>query len=289
MLWITLSLLTAFATASQDAWLKRYFSHLSTAEMTAYPFLYSAPLFAVVLPFVPVPPLDTVFFWSFFVCIPLHIAPFFLHMKAIRTSPLSLTLPYLAFTPAFLLLVGFVVLQEVPNFWGGAGVLITCAGGYILNLDRGARSLLAPIRAVFREKGSWLMLIVAFLYSVSGAVAKKAILHSSPLFFTVSFFCMLGIVLTLVMVAIGGARWRRLRKNPGKGLAAGALLFAHAVLHGFAVSLANVAYMISVKRLSVLFGLAYGWLVFKEKDIQVRLAGTVLMVSGAALITLWGN
>jgi hypothetical protein len=47
--------------------------------------------------------------------------------------------------------------------------------------------------------------------------------------------------------------------------------------------------MISVKRLSVLIGLGYGWLIFREKDIPVRLVGTVLMVAGAALITVWGD
>ena len=289
MLWITLSLLTAFATASQDAWVKRYFSHLSTAEMTAFPFLYSVPLFAAVLPFVPVPPLDHVFYWSFLLSIPLHIVPFFLHMKAIQISPLSLTLPYLAFTPVFLILVGFVVLQEVPNIWGIVGILTTCVGSYILNLSSGYRSLMAPILAVFKEKGSWLMLIVAFLYSLSGAVAKKAILHSSPLFFTTSFFCFLGICMTLAMLIFGHARAGVFRENIGKGIIAGVLLFAHAIFHGFAISLTKAAYMISVKRLSVLIGFGYGWLVFKEKDIPVRLIGTVLMVAGAVLITLWGS
>lgn len=289
MLWITLSLLTALATASQDAWVKRYFSHLSTTEMTASPFLYSIPLFAVVLAFVPVPELDSVFYWTFLLSLPLHIVPFFLHMKAIQNSPLSLTLPYLAFTPVFLILVGFVVLQEVPNGWGIAGILTTCAGGYILNLKRGYQSLLAPIAAVFREKGSWLMLIVAFLYSVSGAVAKKAILHSSPLFFTMSFFTVLGIAMTFAMVFIGHARVGALKEHVGKGIVAGALLFAHAACHGFAISLTKAAYMISVKRLSVLIGFGYGWLIFKEKDIPVRLIGTALMVAGAVLITLWGS
>jgi drug/metabolite transporter (DMT)-like permease len=289
MLWTTLSLLTAFATASQDAWVKRYFSHLSTAEMTAFPFLYSVPLFAVVLPFVPVPVLDRVFYGTFLLSIPLHIVPFFLHMKAIQHSPLSLTLPYLAFTPVFLILVGFVVLREVPNAWGIAGILTTCAGGYILNLKKGYRSLLAPVAAIFREKGSWLMLIVAFLYSVSGAVAKKAILHSSPLFFTVSFFTVLGIVMALCMVIIGHARIGVLRKHVGKGFIAGGLLLAHAVFHGFAISLTKAAYMVSVKRLSVLIGFGYGWLIFKEKDLPVRLIGTILMVAGAGLITLRGQ
>ena len=59
--WILPALLTAFFTASQDAWVKRYFSMLPTYDMMAFPMAYSLPLFCVAIPFVEVPPLDGVF------------------------------------------------------------------------------------------------------------------------------------------------------------------------------------------------------------------------------------
>ena len=67
MLWLILSLLTAFAVASQDAWVKKYFSHLTAYDMLAFPFLYSLPLFMFTIPFIPVPPLDDTFYWCFLI------------------------------------------------------------------------------------------------------------------------------------------------------------------------------------------------------------------------------
>jgi hypothetical protein len=37
MLWLILSLLTALAVATQDAWVKKHFSHLSAYDMLAFP------------------------------------------------------------------------------------------------------------------------------------------------------------------------------------------------------------------------------------------------------------
>jgi uncharacterized membrane protein len=47
--------------------------------------------------------------------------------------------------------------------------------------------------------------------------------------------------------------------------------------------------MISVKRLSVIIGLIYGGVIFKEKNLKVRTIGTLLMVAGAVIITIWGG
>ena len=289
MYWLILSLLTALAVATQDAWIKKHFSRLTAYDMLAFPFLFSLPLFIVAIPFVPVPPLDKTFYWSFLVSLPLNFIPFFIYMKAIRTSPLSLTLPYLAFTPAFMILTGYLFLDEMPSSWGIIGVLVTCVGGYVLNLEHGKHSLFTPLNAVFKETGSWLMLIVAFIFSLSAVIGKKAILHSSPLFFTTTFFAVLAFLTLLVLLLVGKIRLRTFKTEISKGMVAGGLFFAHALLHGYAISLTKAAYMISVKRLSGLIGILYGGLIFNEKHIFIRFVGGSMMVAGAMLITIWGR
>jgi len=54
-----------------------------------------------------------------------------------------------------------------------------------------------------------------------------------------------------------------------------------------AISLTQVAYMISVKRLSLLMGVLYGYILFKETNIKERFAGTLLMIIGFAMIILF--
>jgi drug/metabolite transporter (DMT)-like permease len=288
MLWLILSLLTALAVATQDTWVKRFFSHLSAFDMVAYPAVYSFPLFAAATAWADRPNLDAVFWWSFIASLPLNGISFVLYMQAIKRSPLSLTLPYLAFTPVFMILTGSLLLNELPNSWGVVGILTTCIGSYILNLDAKQRRLTAPIRAVFKESGSWMMLIVAFIFSIAAVVGKKGILHSSPLFFTMSFFAVFNPTFVLLLWLFGRIRLATYAEMPLKGLTAGCLLFVHALCHGFAISLTKAAYMISIKRLSILFGVIYGGLIFKESQIILRFTGAALMLSGALVIILKG-
>jgi drug/metabolite transporter (DMT)-like permease len=74
-----------------------------------------------------------------------------------------------------------------------------------------------------------------------------------------------------------------------KGLVAGFLFFAHVLFYAFAISLTSAACMISVKRLSVVFELICGSVIFKEKNLMMDTIGTLLMVAGALLITIWGR
>jgi uncharacterized membrane protein len=56
------------------------------------------------------------------------------------------------------------------------------------------------------------------------------------------------------------------------------------VSHMIAISLAKVAYVISVKRMSLIIGVFYGYLFFKEKNIRERLFGSLLMVIGFIMV-----
>ena len=54
----------------------------------------------------------------------------------------------------------------------------------------------------------------------------------------------------------------------------------------FAYLQAIVPFVISIKRLSVVFGVVLGGLIFHEKHILTRVAGALIMVAGSALIAL---
>eukprot|EP00798_Chlamydomonas_sp_ICE-L_P008149 gene8149-1402_t len=56
-----------------------------------------------------------------------------LYQRALHLSPLSLTIPYLSFTPAFLIVTAFIFVGEVPSPSGVAGVSIVACGGYLLS------------------------------------------------------------------------------------------------------------------------------------------------------------
>jgi uncharacterized membrane protein len=54
--------------------------------------------------------------------------------------------------------------------------------------------------------------------------------------------------------------------------------------HFLALQRAEVAYMIAVKRTSLLFGILYGALLFRESGMRTRLPAGVLMLAGVVTI-----
>jgi drug/metabolite transporter (DMT)-like permease len=185
-----------------------------------------------------------------------------------------------------MLATGYLFLDEIPGPRGLAGILTICTGGYILNIDPARWRLLAPFRAIFRETGSWTMLIVAFVYSFTAVIGKKAILNSSPLYFGVSFFIIFNLCLVLLLRFTGRIRFATFGRSPVKGLLSGVFLYLQIVFHCFAVALIEAAVMISVKRLSILFSILFGKMVFQERHASVRFSGALLMLAGTLLITL---
>jgi drug/metabolite transporter (DMT)-like permease len=65
---------------------------------------------------------------SFFFCLPSNGLAFLLYTKAIKVSALSVTVPYLAFTPAFAVVSGFLFLDELPGSWLCGAALIVFKG-----------------------------------------------------------------------------------------------------------------------------------------------------------------
>jgi drug/metabolite transporter (DMT)-like permease len=142
------------------------------------------------------------------------------------------------------------------------------------------------LRAVFKETGSWMMLIVSFVFSISAVLGKVAILHSSVLFFQMSFFAVLNLMIIVVFLLFGKIRLKTFVAYPVKGMVAGVLFYCHIIFHGYGIAMTKAAYMMSIKRLSIVFGVIFGGLVFHEENFLMRFLGAMLMFAGAVVILL---
>jgi drug/metabolite transporter (DMT)-like permease len=230
-------------------------------------------------------------FWGWMAAsIPLELLAMWLYMQAIRTSPLSLTLPYLAFTPAFNTLTGYVVLGETVTWTGFSGILLVVLGAWLLNLDAARNgtglNMLAPFRAITQEHGSRLMLIVAAIYSLTSVISKGALLQANPAFFGPFYFVVLGGAAAVLFASRDVSSWRALGKHPWAHLGIGVFMAGMVVTHFYAIEHIEVAYMVAVKRSSLLFGMLYGAWLFKETELTKNLAAGILMVLGVYLIVV---
>jgi drug/metabolite transporter (DMT)-like permease len=268
MVWFFLALTAAFSIAARDVSIKTY-KDLAPPEIAILELFWALPYFVLGYFLVETPPLDQTFWWTFMLSIPINILAYVLYLYAIKLSPISLTVPFLAFTPAFMILTGFFILAETINIWGGLGIGLIVLGGYILHFKKNQANFFAPFAAFLHEKGSWYMFIVAILFSFAAVIGKKAILHSSPLL-------------------VRKNDWRKILHNTPRGMWLGSLLMIHISFHGLAIAISTAVYMVAVKRSSILFSVLLSWLILKEADIRYRGFGTLLMFTGMLLITLFG-
>jgi len=288
LLWFILALSTAFFVSTGDTLVKRFFSRFSPREMAIVQSVYSLPLAVLAFFFIPIPELGATFWQLVVILVPLDVTAFYLYMKAIKISPLSLCIPFLSFTPVFMVFTGFFILGEMPNRWGVAGILLVAVGSYVLHIGKLKDGYFAPIKAIISETGSILMLVVSVMFSFMAVLGKKAILHSSPIFFGFLFLVSLDLVTLALFPLLGKVRWKKLLTMYTPGTWVGLMLFLHVLCHTLAISMVEAVYMISVKRMSILFSVVYGWLVFKETDIRHRFMGACLMFLGVLGITLLG-
>ncbi|MDH4161115.1 MAG: DMT family transporter [Nitrospirota bacterium] len=289
--WVLLSLLSAFCLATSDALTKRVITHENEYIIGWFRILFGIPaLFAALMLSGPLPLIDGPFLWSFAAALPLEIAAILLYYKALRLSPLSLSLPFLSFTPVFLILLSFVLVGQRVSPLGALGIALIGLGGYTLNLSALRSGFLEPFRAVARERGSLYMLIIALIYSVTSALGKIGVDHSSPAFFGFTYFLALAVCMLPILVRqCGRERLVPLLKSTTRIALLPALFDVMAtVAHFYAVSMANVAYMIAVKRSSLLIGTIYGFVLFREMNIRERLVGAALMFAGFVVVVIGG-
>jgi len=193
----------------------------------------------------------------------------------------------LAFTPVFLLITSPLMLGELPSFSGLTGVLLIVFGTYFLGIRNVSESYLAPFKALVKEKGSLIMLFVAFIFSIGANFVKIGIQHSNSLFFLIVYNAFISGLLLLVILPKSKKSARGIGINSKVLFTAG--LF-NALMNLFvmkAMELAIVPYVISVKRTTILFSMLYGRFFFKEKRVLERLTGCLVMLLGVLLISLF--
>lgn len=284
--WVILSLASAFFLATSDALAKKAVQDESEYLVAWFRLLFTLPILLITLLFVPWPELDRDFYIAFIIALPVELITIILYVKALKLSPLSLTVPFLALTPVFLISVSYLLLGEVVSPAGAGGILLIASGGYILNIHTLGKGLLEPVRSIVREKGALLMIGVALLYSVTSSLGKIAITHSSPLFFGATYFIALNIAFIPIALLSGrGSAKEFIRTGKYKRLFYPGVFYALMVVtHMEAMSMTKVAYMISVKRTSLLMGVIYGYVLFQEKHMKGRFVGALLMFAGFVLV-----
>jgi len=241
------------------------------------------PLFGLAaLAFPPVP--------TFLVYLVLDVAlitiVMWLYFRALQISPLSLCVPFLSFTPVFLLFTTFVLLGEKVAPLKSLGVALIVVGSLVMHRRLFALGWLAPVKAVIREKGSRYMLLVSFIFSITNPLDKKLVLMSD--IYTESAAYGLGLCVAFYLLG-------RLQKADFAAAARGNLRWISLAGLSDAVSLLfqlasytylQVAVTVSIKRAGIILAVISGWLFFREKEITDKVIAASVMFCGVLILYL---
>ncbi|MBD3203648.1 EamA family transporter [Candidatus Woesearchaeota archaeon] len=214
----------------------------------------------------------------------------FLYYRAVFISGLSHTMPLLSFTPVFVSILGIFILNESLNIYSVLSILMIVSGAYVLNISRFKQGIFEPFAYIFRKKGVMYMFFVAILMSFLTVLYKIGIGYSDELSF---LFLLLpfesGIFLSYSLTKKSKKEIIDAGKNNlGSLIIIDLLGLISPIALAFSLNYLVSGLAIAVKRISILFSVVFGCVIFKEKNIYEAVAGSVIMFFGLVIISLFG-
>lgn len=289
-MWILFSFFTAFCETAKDLIGKK-----ASIKVNEYVMAFALQLFAalVLFPILLISGIPKIqpLFWILFIYGAVFSLPAWsiLYMKAIKLSPLSLSIPMLSFVPIFTTIFTIIFERKAPTVFGWTGIILITVGLYLsrLNKEKITQNIFLPILSIREEPGSLCMLGVSFIWGIGGTVSKFSTTTSSPLFS--SFMSCFGATFTLYIIARFKTKVNLyILKENFFGL------FALGGLNGFseffmrtALLTGYVPFVSSLKRSSMLFTAISGKFFFHEKLGKIQSFGIFLMFAGVLFLVIF--
>ena len=302
MIWPVLAGGTALFYALHGGWSARMSRRIGAVLGGWALFSFALPILLVYLSVRGIPEVDAGFWPAWGVAVVGNLAAWYLFFAALRLGDLGIIYPLLALTPVFVVPVEWVLLRETPAAAGLLGIGLVVVGVYLLNFRAIRTGLLAPFTSLIRDGAAVRALAVAVIWSVTGTLDRVAVLESSPAFY--GFMLSAGLSVLFLPFALVTARdgdssgqsenWQarfRLRLAPaGRGalLLHGLLFACMLVLQMEALTLQLASYVLSIKRTGAVVAVILGHLAFREGALGHRLTGTLVTLSGAFVLVVWG-
>jgi drug/metabolite transporter (DMT)-like permease len=290
MTWIVLSLAAAVFYAVRYALVKRCLAGVGSLSINFHSRLFA---FLALLPFAALFGLrrpDALLFGAALAAtVVLTGVASVLQVFAVKRYDLSSSIPFLAFTPLFM--VGWVLLLygEMPRPQALAGLLLLSAGAWLIN-----RTEPASARRGTRNRGGLIFLCVAAVIGLTTSLDRLAIQESGAGGYTYALAWNLASAILFAAVCAArdgiGAAVRPLAAHPIALPAQGLLAAAAFLLQMLAVEnarhvAANVIHVKAITLLQLVIAVGIGAALFGEREPRRRLLGAALLLGGAVVVT----
>ena len=286
MLWTILSILSGFGDAIIFASMKKL-KGINNSIIVWVQYAFALPFLLVLLYFNHPQKINSNVYWVAFLNGILLIFSAYLILKAVKISDLSTSMPMLSATPLFLVFTSYFMLKELPTFYGFIGIFLIVIGAYIIHIKDYKKGFFYPFKALFKDKGTFYVLIVAFIFSIAANLGKLGVLYSNPIFYSFIAYLFVSVIMAPFIIYNLNKKIKEIKANLKAISLFGISSAFMMVTYSYAVLVAIVPYVISLKRSSVIFSIFLGYFMFNEKNIKYALIGTLIMLAGGILITLF--
>jgi uncharacterized membrane protein len=237
--------------------------------------------------------LPAAFWGNIGLCALLAVASNVLLVHALESSDLSVLGPVNAYKSIVSLVLGAFLIGEVPTALGLGGVVLIVAGSsFIVDRDPDQPRMRA-LAAFFGDRGVQFRFAALVLSATEAVFLKRAILAASPPAAFI-FWSILGLPIGgAAALWLLGPRLREqfalLRRHARTYLWLGFSTGAMQLTTLLAFGRLQVGYSLALFQLSALLSVLLGHRFFQEGHLARRLAGSGVMVVGAALIVVFGR
>lgn len=236
------------------------------------------------------PPLVGEFWWNMGLGSLLTVAGNVLIVAALRRADLSLLGPVNSYKAVISLVPGMILLHEFPDPAGFVGILLIVAGSLLI-VSQPGHGVHRVFARLWSDRGVQFRLAAVVLSATEAVFMKKALLASSAQT-TFAVWCVLGFVVSLVVVLSWSKRLpiqREMVILRGSWPTYALLSLTTGLMQlCTAITFNNlqVGYSLALFQTSTLIAVFLGHTIFHEPHFIRRIAGAVVMALGAAFIVM---
>jgi drug/metabolite transporter (DMT)-like permease len=289
-MWFYIALVTSLISAVSIILNKRILKGVSPSVLTWCTLVLATPIIAIFAIKEGVPNLNVLFVVGVVGSVLFYTVSKIVQFRAMKIADLSAIYPLVSLGPIFTLLVAFLPpLNERPGFIAIVGVLVTLFGTYILNASNAKEGLLKPIKLLFENKASTLMIFSVLVDSVVVVFDKLAINNTLPK--NTTFVLLVEdilVVISLLPILFLKNRdfTREIFDNKRLFVVLGVLNAFSMILAFSVVGEGSVGVVSTILKAQLPFVLLFSFLFFKDKPKFETIIGSIIMILGVVLIKI---
>jgi drug/metabolite transporter (DMT)-like permease len=288
-MWFALALVAALCQVLRNTVMKRLGHSLDEYINVWGRFTFLLPFAGMFVLYHGVPVIKPGFVWAcltFAVC---QIVSTMSLSKALKLADISMVTALWKVSLLILVALGYFTLKETPSVLGVAGIVISMAGVYLLNVNRAHIAWWAPLAVLFTDRGLRFTLLAALFFAPSVITIKWAMQCSDPYTGTLGGYLAASILVTPIVLVTSRRHFAEVPRYWKAFVSFGLFAALTTVTQGRAYLLTLSSYVEAVKQIEILLALAIGVAVFGEKQTVRDIApGALVMLMGVALLSLSG-